>query len=46
MAFNFDRYGNRDIYVPDAHGSNLTCLTASLPWDACPVWSLGGSMKL
>ena len=42
LVFHVDQSGNRDIYVSDTRGSDLTNLTANLPGEAFPMWSPDG----
>jgi TolB protein len=43
IAFQSDRGGNRDIYVMDADGDNLTALTNHLAGDFEPDWAPDGT---
>jgi Tol biopolymer transport system component len=43
IAFVSNRFGNDDIYVMDANGSNQISLTSSSGEDRAPVWSPDGS---
>lgn len=43
IAFASDRYGNFEIYVMNADGSNVSRLTNNLSDDASPTWSPDGN---
>jgi hypothetical protein len=46
IAFESDRGGNRDIYIMDADGENVTQLTNNLAADFQPDWSPDGTQFL
>ncbi|RME42535.1 MAG: hypothetical protein D6791_17485, partial [Chloroflexi bacterium] len=42
IAFESRREANRDIYIMDADGGNLTRVTTEFWHDSTPIWALGG----
>ncbi|MCH7836502.1 MAG: PD40 domain-containing protein, partial [Chloroflexi bacterium] len=43
LTFLVDRSGDSSIHITRSHGADRTDISASLPWDAFPVWSPDGT---
>lgn len=44
IAFESRRHANRDIYLMDADGGNLTRLTRDIAHDSNPIWAMDGQV--